>query len=120
MVIVGEVLYRRVNAREEQALVTVVAPSDNERRAAVNSVDLEHFAISFGLTGTMTLDHDAISNACLHLSLHCSSPLYRFRGGRSRGEGPEVHGLNVLRRTSTVAAATRRRTQTSPDTSRAS
>ena len=61
-----EVLDARVRSREEQALVAVVAPTNEPWRTAVLAPNLQDLRISITLTNVMALDDESIANCCAH------------------------------------------------------
>jgi hypothetical protein len=60
------VLDTGVGTREEEGLVTCVAPPDAVGRTAVGASHLEDFAVTIGLSRVVAPDDDAISNAGAH------------------------------------------------------
>lgn len=60
---------RGIRTREEESFMTVVLPAHDIRRSTIRSVHLDHLAVPVGLAKTMPLDHDPVSDACLHHTL---------------------------------------------------
>jgi hypothetical protein len=55
-----------IGAREEEAFVTVVVPTYEERWTAVIPSHLQDLGVPIGLAHVMTLDHQSISDFCMH------------------------------------------------------
>lgn len=92
-----EVFDGRVRAGEEEPFVPVVAPPNEERRAAVLAVHLEDLRIAVVLADMVTLDHQAVSDLCSHRVL--PSPAGRSISVRPQHDpGPEVRMTRRERR----------------------
>jgi hypothetical protein len=67
IVVVLEVLYDGVTAREQQGLMTSVSPAHQVGRRSVRAADLEYLCVVIGLADAVPLDHDSVADDCTHL-----------------------------------------------------
>jgi hypothetical protein len=79
-----EMVDRRVGTREEEALVSVVGPPDEVRRAAVVSVDLDDLRVAIGFTHVVTLDDQPVADVRLHDALLVFGVQSRMRRRHAR------------------------------------